>query len=296
MLPATLTKSRVLLWGAVLIFVIALQINGDSPGEVESRLVRAREELRISQATGKRFAADLEGMKASGQATPEMIRNHEIYLSRVEAMVYENQKMVEMLEAACAKHRGTLKTAGCGKAAYRDQPPPAAPLAGEERGTVEPLDGELQESLSVFDELLLKEMEEIRTRSENKSRERADGTAASGSGAEGADAGSSSDEAASGESAQEAGTDESGTERGEGKGEVEQGGSYSKVPVTDKRGAPSRSEKDRGTGERSDQPPESAQDDDIVARQLREAAEKETDPELKKKLWKEYEDYKKAGR
>jgi hypothetical protein len=33
-----------------------------------------------------------------------------------------------------------------------------------------------------------------------------------------------------------------------------------------------------------------------VARQLREAAEKETDPELKKKLWKEYEDYKKASR
>jgi hypothetical protein len=33
--------------------------------------------------------------------------------------------------------------------------------------------------------------------------------------------------------------------------------------------------------------------DDIVARQLREAAENETDPELKEKLWKEYEEYKK---
>jgi len=33
-------------------------------------------------------------------------------------------------------------------------------------------------------------------------------------------------------------------------------------------------------------------DDDIVARQLREAAVKETDPELKKKLWEEYEKYK----
>jgi hypothetical protein len=37
----------------------------------------------------------------------------------------------------------------------------------------------------------------------------------------------------------------------------------------------------------------SGEDDDIVARQLREAAEKETDPELKEKLWKEYEEYKK---
>ena len=35
--------------------------------------------------------------------------------------------------------------------------------------------------------------------------------------------------------------------------------------------------------------------DDIVARQLREAAEKETDPELKKKLWEEYYKYKKGS-
>jgi hypothetical protein len=34
-------------------------------------------------------------------------------------------------------------------------------------------------------------------------------------------------------------------------------------------------------------------DDDIVARRLRKAAEAETDPELKEKLWKEYVEYKK---
>ncbi|MEA3292204.1 MAG: hypothetical protein U9Q71_07895 [Pseudomonadota bacterium] len=36
-------------------------------------------------------------------------------------------------------------------------------------------------------------------------------------------------------------------------------------------------------------------DDDVVARQLREAAEKETDPELKKKLWEEYRKYKRGS-
>ncbi len=35
-------------------------------------------------------------------------------------------------------------------------------------------------------------------------------------------------------------------------------------------------------------------DDDIVARQLREAAMKETDPELRERLWDEYRKYKKA--
>lgn len=34
-------------------------------------------------------------------------------------------------------------------------------------------------------------------------------------------------------------------------------------------------------------------DDDVVARQLREAAERETDPVLRERLWKEYRDYKK---
>jgi hypothetical protein len=36
-------------------------------------------------------------------------------------------------------------------------------------------------------------------------------------------------------------------------------------------------------------------DDDIVARRLRKAAEDETDPELKERLWKEYYDYKKSA-
>jgi hypothetical protein len=37
-------------------------------------------------------------------------------------------------------------------------------------------------------------------------------------------------------------------------------------------------------------------DDDVVARQLREAAEKEQDPELKRRLWEEYRRYKEGVR
>lgn len=36
-------------------------------------------------------------------------------------------------------------------------------------------------------------------------------------------------------------------------------------------------------------------DDDVVARQLREAATNETDPELRDKLWQEYRNYKKSA-
>ena len=44
-----------------------------------------------------------------------------------------------------------------------------------------------------------------------------------------------------------------------------------------------------------DNTPPQYEDDDIVARQLREAAENETDPELKEKLWKEYHEYKQGS-
>lgn len=55
--------------------------------------------------------------------------------------------------------------------------------------------------------------------------------------------------------------------------------------------------RDRGTvsgagGGAPDRGIPSGDDDDIVARRLRRAAEQETDPELKEKLWKEYTEYK----
>jgi hypothetical protein len=53
------------------------------------------------------------------------------------------------------------------------------------------------------------------------------------------------------------------------------------------------------TGGRSAQrqtPADGGSDDDVVARQLREAVEKETDPVLKEKLWAEYRKYKEGKR
>jgi hypothetical protein len=47
-----------------------------------------------------------------------------------------------------------------------------------------------------------------------------------------------------------------------------------------------------GNGALADEIPD-GNDDDIVARRLHKAAEQETDPELKDKLWQEYVEYKK---
>ena len=62
-------------------------------------------------------------------------------------------------------------------------------------------------------------------------------------------------------------------------------------------GAPSSSDQDALESAASNGLPrptsiDPEQDDDVVARQLREAAEAETDPELREKLWEEYRRYK----
>ncbi|MFU8816487.1 MAG: hypothetical protein ACNA7W_14160, partial [Pseudomonadales bacterium] len=60
------------------------------------------------------------------------------------------------------------------------------------------------------------------------------------------------------------------------------------VPST--RTAPPAPRPEGATAIPDDIPP--ARDDDIIARQLREAAQQETDPELREKLWDEYRRYK----
>jgi hypothetical protein len=100
-------------------------------------------------------------------------------------------------------------------------------------------------------------------------------------------------------------TGETGTS-GDGQEEAGEEGSDRKKEVADeesggdmKESAPPREEtaegkSDEGKAGKSESTKRGYdKDDDIVARQLREAAENETDPELKEKLWKEYEAYKK---
>jgi hypothetical protein len=139
------------------------------------------------------------------------------------------------------------------------------------------LDGDFFTTLGEFDEMLLKEEDKLATRVPSQ-RESA---SASSSGASGDDGEGS-----------ETGSEESG-EQGEGDAVA--------AAQAGQPGTESGAQSDVGAGNADVDhsvygapggklpPPE---DDDIVARQLREAAEKEPDPELKKKLWEEYWKYK----
>jgi len=118
------------------------------------------------------------------------------------------------------------------------------------------LESELFEGLGEFDEMLLREQERIKAAAPQAN------AASGGSGSEGGTTSASGGtDAASGAE----------TTYGEGAGP---GSPRTTVSSSAPPGTPD------------------GQDDDVVARQLREAAEKETDPELKKKLWEEYRKYK----
>ena len=135
------------------------------------------------------------------------------------------------------------------------------------------LDRQLNASLAKFDGMLLEEMEEIRAGSSGKLQDLA---------AEAAEAA---------KRLREKGldVDTSGSKSSDGSQESREGRTGAETAARN------------GTRKGGEGPPSTDQrrrdykDDDIVARQLREAAENETDPELKEKLWKEYDEYKKSN-
>ena len=135
------------------------------------------------------------------------------------------------------------------------------------------LDAELNAELGEFDQRLLREQE--RVKAARPPAAGGGGQGGAGSATEGAEGGRSGDLADSGEPGIT--------------GEARENGDLAAPPTAS--GAAG------GPGQQTtikDQPKDvpDGSDDDIVARQFREAAERETDPETKKKLWEEYRNYK----
>jgi hypothetical protein len=132
----------------------------------------------------------------------------------------------------------------------------------------------LEKSLTEFDGMLLREQQVL-----EEKRAEAEAAGGSAGGTSGASGGGKAFPAEGAPSQAEAGTDRSG---GGGAGASQPEGE--EEPLDEEMA--SRVPSDVGDGS----------DDDIVARQLREAAMKEEDPELREKLWDEYRRYKNGGK
>jgi len=133
---------------------------------------------------------------------------------------------------------------------------------------------QFNQSLGEFDEKLLTEQDRVKSQ---KPR-----IESSSAGADGGGAGGGESEGGNGQSG-ENNADEGGQEQAQGN-EVASGTEQTAGSAPGSGSA----------GNRSNTPDDipDGSDDDVIARQLREAAEKETDPELQKKLWEEYRRYK----
>jgi hypothetical protein len=147
------------------------------------------------------------------------------------------------------------------------------------------LDKSLTQALGEFDEQLLKEEQKIAARLPSE-RESGNGKYGGGGGMSGPGGqtgkGGQGTTGTAGTGGQPGGKDTGSSSSGSGQGSQTSAkgtGAGSGQPSTTQQQPGGRQEIESGY-------------DDIVARQLREAAEKETDPELKKKLWEEYRKYK----
>jgi len=160
---------------------------------------------------------------------------------------------------------------------------PAAAQTPEERRAA--LDRRLDDSLGGFDAVLKKEQQRVAQEHDTRAAE-AGGSATTEA--------QSADKAGS---ANAAGTAATETPRAgaEGSGDTDKHrGSDKKAahPGDLKSEKAGKVDDNAGNGASAREIPDGS-DDDVVARRLRKAAEQETDPELKEKLWHEYIEYKK---
>jgi hypothetical protein len=151
------------------------------------------------------------------------------------------------------------------------------------------LDAELDTALGEFDEMLLREQERVKAATPRSADSGGGGLGGAGeAGGSGSQAGGKDGQQGEAGEMADAGSTAAGATgdaAGSASGEAGSGG----------RGGREGAAGQAGTrGQPADIPDGS--DDDVVARQLREAAEKEKDPELKKKLWEEYRKYKQGTR
>jgi len=232
--------------------------------------VQLLERLRINHAAMVAAEEDFHERRERGSLSGTEAADYAAYVARLHRLVAED----------CVALTGAGQPAppdlGCPSQPTSWLAPAVIDLAGEQTvdEQIAVLDAELFAGLGEFDEMLLREQERVRAAAPMSD------TAGGGSGGGAGDAGTAEGTA--------------GVEREEGKSGAESDGDGDGTRRYG--GAAGRGARRQGSGQGTPPDIPDGSDDDVVARQLREAAEKESDPELKKKLWEEYRKYKEGTR
>jgi hypothetical protein len=263
-----------------LVFLLVLLVSTPSWSAIDETV----EQLRLDYAAFRAAEDDYRQQRQFNGLIGADAADYATYIARLQRRVFEDCQAV--IRAGSSLPEG-LPCPVQGQAATK-----SADIATQTEQTAQEqiaaLDRMLNAGLGEYDEKLLQEQERIKAATPN---DNSDGVGDGGAGDGGAGDGSES-EGSEGE-ASEGGSEGEGPDT-----EGSPGGNPAGDQSDDQRsGGPEDSS--TGSGERGsdrDQPSDipDGSDDDVVARQLREAAEKETDPELKAKLWEEYRRYKRG--
>lgn len=292
------------------------------PPDFQAKLDHARLTLGISEASQQSIEHELGRLRSSDDASSEALRQYEEYSARV-AVIVDRQRDIVMKMEALAASMDSSPAAPPPSAEADPDLAPSLPRATDEAARLE---ASFDASLYAFDAALMNKLDELARELEHLSdaasdeagslasaietaRQRLDGQ---GGGMEGAgqEPGDGRDGSAAG---QEGGAEGRGDETADA--DRDRGGTAAddradQLPAMDQDQAGrtgTDSEADTGrpaatpgmpgttSPSTSSGPTDFRGDDDIIARQLREAAEKETDPVMKQKLWDEYRRYKQSG-
>jgi len=284
------------------LFLICMAAGSSLPAydlnQAEIKINIAREDVELSKSSIKDIENKLTKLRLAEPQDQEKIAKYENYLSRLEKLLEAQEKSLHEMEEVYKKF---LEAEIATKPKTEQEDVVDWKISEEpevEEGSVEALERELAKSLGEFDDFILKEqasleeqLEEIETRHANeieelkkaaeeaKRRSSGEGETTPTDGEHGEN--NSDSESVSGEEADA--KDKESNKDAEG----ESGDRDAEQPETEgAAGEGTESDSEGGNAQRD------AATDDVVARQLREAAEAEKDPVLKEKLWKEYDNYK----
>ncbi len=270
---------------SLLVFFLVLLVSIPGWSAIDETVEQLRRDYAACRAAEddyrqQRQANGLMGADAADYAT---------YVARLQRRVFEDCQAViqsgsSLPEGLPCPVQGQATTKSADIATQTEQTP---------QEQIAALDRMLNAGLGEYDEKLLREQERIKAATPyNDSDAGGDGGAGDGSQGDGSQGDGSESDGSEGDASE-------GGPEGEGQeAEGSPGGNRAGDRSGDRRsGGPQDSS--TGSGDRGndrDQPSDipDGSDDDVVARQLREAAEKETDPELKAKLWEEYRRYKRG--
>jgi len=238
------------------------------------------EQLRLDHAAWATAERDFRARRESGALIGAEASDYAAYVARLQRRVAEDCAALSDSGVPAPEDMSCprFETAVTTRSAAIDQ---GAEQSREER--IASLDVELASGLADFDELLLREQERVKAAAPRTASGGGMGSDTDEDG-HGGDGKGGSGEGSAGE-----------TKAGDASnGDRSQAGGVGERSSTGAGGAPGRTSRTGATRQPPGIPDD--RDDDVVARQLREAAEKETDPELQKKLWEEYRKYKQGTR